>query len=138
MVKAVFEYTGIAVRDLNRSIKFYTEEFEMQQLGKYKITETHGETADLKSRGGDQRLELNWYPDQTQYRNGDDLDHLAFRVDDVDQPVAELRSRGVEIVIDSFNEGDSRLAFVKDPDGIWIELDGPVRHSKSTLEHERT
>jgi lactoylglutathione lyase len=128
LVKAVFEYTGVGVTDLDRSIKFYTEKLGMQLLGRFKIEETKGETADLKSPGGDQKLELNWYPDRPEFRNGDEVDHLAFRVDDVDKAVAELRFVGVEVVVAPFNEGDSRLAFVKDPDGIWIELDGPLPH----------
>ncbi len=127
-MKAIFQYTGIGVRDLDRSIRFYTEKLGMQLLGRYKIKETNGETADLKSPEGDQKLELNWYPDRAQYRNEDEVDHLAFQVDDVDSAVAELRADGVEVVIAPFNEGDSRLAFVKDPDGIWMELDGPIRN----------
>jgi hypothetical protein len=34
---------------------------------------------------------------------------------------------GVELALESFNEGNSRLAFVIDPDGIWIELECPRR-----------
>jgi lactoylglutathione lyase len=127
LVKAKFDYTGIGVRDLNRSIKFYTEKFGMQFLGRYKIKETNGEIADLKSPDGNQKLELNWYANRAEYKNGDEVDHLAFEVEDVDEALIELRSQGVEVAMEPFNEGNGRLAFVKDPDGIWIELEGPKK-----------
>jgi len=44
-----------------------------------------------------------------------------------DKDLAELRSQGVEVAMEPFNEGQGRLSFVKDPDGIWIELEGPRR-----------
>ena len=126
MVKARFSYTGIGVRDLDRSIEFYTEKLGMKLLGRYKIKESNGEIADLKSPGSEQLLELNWYPERKEYKNGDEVDHLAFDVEDVDSVVAELRSQGVEVAMEPFDEGQrSRLAFIKDPDGIWIELQSP-------------
>ncbi len=125
MVKAKFTYTGIGVRDLERSIKFYTETLGMKLLGRYKIEETNGEIAELKSPDGDQMLELNWYHDREEYRNGDEVDHLAFEVQDVDEALTELRTQGVEVALEPFNEGGGRLAFIMDPDGIWIELQGP-------------
>ena len=125
MVKAKFDYTGIGVSDLDRSVKFYTEKLGMELIGRYKIKETNGEIADLKSPSGDQKLELNWYPDRKEYKNGDEVDHLAFEVANVDDALSELRSGGVEVASEPFDEGNSRLAFVMDPDGIWIELEGP-------------
>ena len=125
MVKAKFAYTGIGVRDLDRSIKFYTEKMGMKLLGRRKISETHGEIAELRSPYGKQLLELNWYPDREDYRNGDEVDHLAFDVEDVDKCVAALRSQGVTVTLEPFNEGRSRLAFITDPDGIRIELQSP-------------
>jgi len=64
LVKAKFDYTGIRVRNLDVSIKFYTEKLGMQLLGRQRIKETNGEIADLKSPVGDQKLELNWYGDR--------------------------------------------------------------------------
>jgi len=124
-MKATFAYTGIAVRDLDRSIRFYTENLDMKLLRRSTIMETGGEIAELKSPDGNQLLELNWYPDRKEYCNGHELDHLAFDVDDVDQALTELKAQGVDVAVEPFNEGNGRLAFVKDPDGIWIELTGP-------------
>src|SRR5437879_12020892 len=75
-----FRYTGIRVRDLNRSIAFYTTVLGMQVTWRMRIRETGGAIAVLKSPRGSQRLELNWYPPRGRYRvyrQGDELDHLA-------------------------------------------------------------
>jgi lactoylglutathione lyase len=97
----------------------------MKLMGRYKIHETNGEIADLMSPEGNQKLELNWYPDKEEYLNGDEVDHLAFEVEDVDLAFADLVNQGVEVALIPFNEGNGRLAFIKDPDGVWIELEGP-------------
>ncbi|MGE3270047.1 MAG: VOC family protein [Chloroflexota bacterium] len=53
-------------------------------------------------------------------------DHFGLRVDDVDAAVAELRSRGVFIEVEpwDFSPG-SRIAFIKGPDEVRIELVQP-------------
>ena len=127
MVKAKFDYTGIGVRNLDASINFYIEKLGMQLMNRYGIKETEGEIAELKTPEGTQKLELNWYADRKDYKNGDEVDHLAFTVEDVDAALAELKSQGVEVAMEPFNEGSGRLAFIKDPDGIWIELEGPKK-----------
>lgn len=50
-------------------------------------------------------------------------DHFGLRVDDVDATVEELRGRGVEIEVEpwDFSPG-SRIAFIKGPDEVRIEL----------------
>src|SRR5207244_13061326 len=90
---------------------------------------TEGEVVTLRSPGGQQLLELNWYAEGSRfgppYANGEDLDHLGFEVDDLDAALAELSRNGVEVLIRPGEIGGWygwREAFVKDPKGIWIEL----------------
>ena len=68
------------------------------------------------------QLELNFYPDAPPFREGDELDHLGFKVDGLDAVVARLKSLGGKVRIPPFREGSERLVFLSDPDGIWIEL----------------
>ena len=56
------------------------------------------------------------------YREGDELDHLGFRVQDLDACVARLLALGARVRIPAFEEGNERLAFLSDPDGLWVEL----------------
>jgi catechol 2,3-dioxygenase-like lactoylglutathione lyase family enzyme len=66
------------------------------------------------------------------------LDHLGFEVDDVDAWVNKLCRAGGKVKMKPFNSQivihgkgafDGRAAFVADPDGVWIELLGPL-HSR--------
>lgn len=51
------------------------------------------------------------------------LDHFGFRVDDVDEAVADLKKRGAEIAVEprTIRPG-VRIAFVRAPDDVRIEL----------------
>lgn len=124
-----FRYTGIRVRDMDRSIAFYTDLMGMKVTFRMNIRETGGKIAVLKSPRGTQRLELNWYPRRGRhrtYRNGDELDHLAFSVPDVRAFLRTHRGRA-KVVMKPFREGRDWLAYITGPDGEWIELMSPIR-----------
>ncbi len=124
-----FRYTGIRVRDLDRSLDFYTRVMGMRVQFRFSIRETGGKIAVLKSPRGSQRLELNWYPPKgihRRYRNGDELDHLAFYVRDLDAFLREYKGE-FKLAMRPFDEGNGRLAFITGPDGEWIELMSPRR-----------
>ena len=123
-------YTGLRVRDIERSLRFYTEILGMEVVDHLESFEpTRGKAVTLRSPGSSQLLELNWYEEGsrfgTTYVNGEDLDHLGFEVDDLQGAVERLEEKGVEVVVRPGTIGAVlgwREAFVKDPDGIWIEL----------------
>ena len=122
-----FSYTGIRVRNLQRSLRFYGKVMGMREVHRGR-TETGGIFVQLKNSREHQRLELNYYPARTKfhepYSSGSELDHLAFWTSDVDEQFSRIISKGGRIAVKPFSEGGYRLAFVKDPDGIWIELAG--------------
>ncbi len=122
-------YSGIQVRDLRRSLRFY------RSLGlrvSHRGTMAHGgrwvHLTDPKTK---QRLELNWYPKGSRfyepYRSGSELDHIGFIVDDAVKWFQLLVKRGAKPAASPFGDESETLAYVKDPDGIWIELIGPGR-----------
>ena len=125
-----FAYTGIRVRDMAESIKFYTEVLGMQIVDPLQSTpQTKGQVVVLRSPGSPQLLELNWYEPESRFgakfTNGEDLDHLCFECDDVEATVAALQNEGVAVLIRPKEIGAEQgwnEAFVKDPNGIWIEL----------------
>lgn len=118
-----FVYTGVEVRDMDRAIRFYTEGLGMELLDRHRIPATKGEVAGLRSKGSEQLLELNWYP-RRRYRAGSELDHLAFDVEnrDVDAEVARLVGLGATRARATAVRTKYVVGFVKDPDGVWIEL----------------
>ena len=51
------------------------------------------------------------------------LEHIGLTVDDVDAAVEELRAKGAEIAVGPLTRNPGlRLAFVRGPEGIMIEL----------------
>ena len=124
-MKARFRYVGIRVKDLDRSVDFYTRLLGMKVKQQLKIKETKGEIVDLVSEDERFTLELNHYekdsPHNTAYLVGEGLDHLAFDVDDLDKAIEELRTAGHRVVLEVKTD-KSRWAYVEDPNGIWIEL----------------
>ena len=120
-------YFAIRVRDMDESVKFYTEVLGMEIVEPVQpAPPTHGKVATLKSPKSDQVLELNWYEPGTRfgssYLNGEDLDHLAFDCEDLEGAVARLERKGVVVVFRLKEVGGWNEAFIKDPNGIWIEL----------------
>lgn len=124
-MKAKFVYTGIRVRDLEASVRFYTGVLGMKELGRSTIAEAKGIAVNLVSEEGGPILELNFYekgsPFATKYEVGEGLDHLAFEIADLDGAVAEAKKAG-HPVVQEIRAPTSRWVYIRDPDGIWIEL----------------
>jgi lactoylglutathione lyase len=116
-----FEYTGIRVQELDRSIRFYTEGLGLRRGRSGRMT-AGGQWQELVDPGTGAVLELNYYPGAPPYREGDELDHLGFRVEHLDETVARLTALGGRVRIPPFVEGEERLVFLSDPDGVWVEL----------------
>jgi lactoylglutathione lyase len=118
-------YVGIRVTNLQRSIDFYTKILGMSVSGRGKVEQTKGETVGLQSEKDGFILELNYYeqnsPYNTKYSVGEGLDHLAFKVDDLDKALEEARKAGHPTVLEIKADG-SKWVYIEDPDGIWIEL----------------
>lgn len=123
-MKFLFYYTGIRVRNLKKSLDFYTKALGMKVVGRG-VMPHGGKYVHLMGVGSKQKLELNWYPREsrffTEYRKGEELDHIAFVVTDVKKAFKELVRRGARVAVPP-NQSKGTEVYVKDPDGIWIEL----------------
>lgn len=124
-MKAKFNYAGIRVTNLQRSIDFYTKTLGMKVTNRSKIKTTKGETVGLASEEGGFGLELNYYeqdsPYNTKYTVGEGLDHLAFKVDDLNKALEEAKSAGHRTIL-KIEADRNQWAYIEDPDGLWIEL----------------
>jgi catechol 2,3-dioxygenase-like lactoylglutathione lyase family enzyme len=125
-VKVRFIYSGLRVRNLTKSLRFYRKlGFRIHRRG----TMGHGgRWVHLAFPGADQRVELNFYPRNNPYyepiRKGTEFDHLGFRVSDVEAWERELRRRKMPIVA-RIREKYENIVYTRDPDGNWIEFFGP-------------
>ncbi len=130
MPTAYLSYFGIRVTDLDRSLRFYSKVFGLKEVARGDKRSTgDGIYVLLRDPWSGQKLELNWYPPgsrhATLYLPGEGLDHIAFRVDDVPRFLARLRRHKVEGTggyADHQLPDGTRVTYVTDPDGNWIEI----------------
>lgn len=99
-------------------------EWLAQQSGLLELTHNHGTESDDDFEG---------------YHNGNSepkgFGHICVSVPDVDAACHRLESLGVEFVKRP-NDGSMKgIAFIKDPDGYWIEIFSPVDLKNVILEH---
>jgi lactoylglutathione lyase len=124
-LKAKFTYVGIRVKNMKKSIDFYTNFLGMEDKGHSRIEVTKGDVAYLESGDGKVGIELNHYdaksPFYTKYVIGEGLDHLAFVVEDLDASLNQAKKFGYKFLKEIKTE-KSRWAYVEDPNGIWVEL----------------
>ena len=123
-----FEHVGMTSGDLDRTIAFYCDLLGLRLV--LRKPSGQGEVAFLDAGGG--MLEIFAQPGQTIERARDVLPHeagmrhLTFAFDDVDAIFATLEASGAPIVERPrpahHTEMIARVAFVRDPDGIIVEL----------------
>jgi catechol 2,3-dioxygenase-like lactoylglutathione lyase family enzyme len=118
-----FDHIHIFCSDMAATERFFTEGLGADVAGR---PESRGVPSVRLKLGGaniylrPQRDDESLTPPDSQHFGAD---HFGLRVADVDATVAELRQRGVFIEVEpwDFSPG-SRIAFIKGPDGVRIEL----------------
>ncbi len=121
------KYVGIRVTDLVRAVQFYTEVLGLKEEKRRDVQEWGGGVwVLLIDEHSGARLELNWYAPGSRfggpYVPGEGLDHIGFVVDDVEATYNDLLAKGAQPVGLSPKDTDGWVAYVKDPDGNWIEI----------------
>lgn len=122
----VLRYFGIRVKDLGKSIEFYTELLGLKKLREGRMYHG-GKWVLLEDPRSHQRLELNWYPKDspyaTPYKPGEELDHIGFKVQDAAQTFKKLVAKGAKpALVPTGKAGVKGIYYLKDPNGIWIEF----------------
>ena len=115
-------HTMLRVRDLDAALRFFVEHLGLRETRRSE-SESGRFTLVFLSSGADgdsAELELthNW-DEKAPYPIGRFFGHLAYEVDDIHATCARLRERGVTI---HRPPRDGRMAFVRSPDNISIEL----------------
>ena len=119
-----FLHTMIRVKDIDASLKFYTELLNMKVEKQKRLDDRT--LYFLSDEEGTAQIELT-YNDETPkngYELGKGFGHFAFAVKSLDEFTEKLNSLGYEYLYEPFdlNGKGSKIAFVKDPDGYEVEL----------------
>ena len=113
-------HTMVRVSDLDASIDFYCNKLGLTELRRYDNDQGRFTLVFLAAPGDDDaqvELTYNWDPEQ--YSGGRNFGHLAYAVDDIYGLCQHLMDNGVTI---NRPPRDGRMAFVRSPDNISIEL----------------
>jgi lactoylglutathione lyase len=113
-------HTMVRVTDIDASLKFYVDALGLTELSRKDYPQGRYTLVFLAAPGDESaQVELthNWDPEA--YGAGRNFGHLAYAVDDIYATCERLRAHGVTI---NRPPRDGRMAFVRSPDNISIEL----------------
>jgi lactoylglutathione lyase len=113
-------HTMVRVSDLDASLDFYCNALGLHELRRHENPQGRFTLVFLAAPGDESaqvELTYNWDPEV--YTGGRNFGHLAYAVDDIYAACARLEAAGVTI---NRPPRDGRMAFVRSPDGISIEL----------------
>ena len=113
-------HTMVRVSDLDASLKFYCDALGLRELRRTEHEAGRFTLVFLAAPGDDDaQVELTYNWDEKGYTGGRNFGHLAYAVDDIYAACQKLMDAGVTI---NRPPRDGRMAFVRSPDGISIEL----------------
>lgn len=113
-------HTMVRVSDLDASLDFYCNKLGLQKI-RQRDSEQGRFTLVFLAAPGDEsaQIELTYNWDPEEYSGGRNFGHLAYEVDDIYALCQKLMDGGVTI---NRPPRDGRMAFVRSPDNISIEL----------------
>jgi len=110
----------VRVRDLDASLRFYRDALGLVETHRRDYPEGRFTLVYLGAPANpESEVELTYNYDDEDYGGARNFGHLAFEVDDIYAACERLQSQGVTI---NRPPRDGRMAFVRSPDGISIEL----------------
>lgn len=120
-------HTMVRISNIEQSLDFYCNKFGLEEVrrvdneaGRFTLiflAARDDKASGLATRAPLIELTYNWDPEA--YTGGRNFGHLAYEVDDIYETCDRLMKAGVTI---NRPPRDGRMAFIKSPDGISIEL----------------
>lgn len=124
------DHIGIAVKDLDETLKFYTEALGLEVQGTETVEEQKVKVAFLPV--GDTEVELleSTSPDGPIARyidkKGEGVQHVAFRVENIEEAIAHMKEKGFRMIDEKprYGAGGAKIAFMhpKSSHGVLVEL----------------
>ena len=113
-------HTMVRIADVDKSLDFYCNKLGLVELRRYDSEQGRFTLIFLAAPGDEEaQVELthNWDPEE--YGEGRNFGHLAYQVENIYAACQKLMDGGVTI---NRPPRDGRMAFVRSPDNISIEL----------------
>lgn len=115
-------HTRMRVSNLDETIRFYTNVLGLEVLER-KTSPRGSQLAFLKVPNSDELIELTSFPPSGPVKVQEDLVHLAFQVESLDETITSLNAKGVTVTDGpTQTSSGSRFIFIDAPDGYEIEL----------------
>jgi lactoylglutathione lyase len=113
-------HTMVRVSDLERSLDFYVNKLGLEELRRMDSPQGRFTLVFLAAPGdASAQVELTYNWDPEVYGEGRNFGHIAYEVDDIYEACQRLMNAGVTI---NRPPRDGRMAFVRSPDNVSIEL----------------
>ena len=120
-------HTMIRISDIDDSLDFFCNKLGLEEVRRYEndkgrftlIFLAAPEDVEKVKKEEAPAIELTYNWDPEDYSGGRNFGHLAYRVNDIYETCQRLKDAGVTI---NRPPRDGRMAFVRSPDGISIEL----------------
>ncbi len=124
------DHIGIAVKDLDEALPFWRDVMGLEPAGTEIVEEQKVKVAFLPV--GDTEIELLESTDDSGpiarfiEKNGEGVQHLAFRVDDIEEGIAYMKAQGMRMIDEKprYGAGGAKIAFVhpKSSKGVLVEI----------------
>ena len=115
-------HTRMRVSDLDQTIRFYVNVLGLEVLER-KTSPRGSQLAFLRVPNSDELIELTSFPPSGPVKVQEDLVHLAFQVESLDETMASLTAKGVTVTDGpTQTSSGSRFIFIDAPDGYEVEL----------------
>ncbi len=124
------DHIGIAVKDIEKAVEFYEQMLGIKCTGREVVEEQKVKVAFLPV--GDSEIELLESTDDEGpiakfiEKKGEGIQHIAFRVNDIEKTLEELKEKGVRLIDEKprYGAGGAKIAFLhpKSTNGVLIEI----------------
>ncbi len=115
-------HTRMRVSDMEQTLRFYREVLGLEVV-EQKVSPRGSHLAFVAVPNSEELIELCSFPASGGVTVQEDLVHLAFEVEDLDQTIEELQDKNVPITDGpTQSSSGSRFIFIDAPDGYEIEL----------------
>jgi catechol 2,3-dioxygenase-like lactoylglutathione lyase family enzyme len=126
---ANIQHIGITCNDIRKSAEFYEQYFKLKKIKEFEVAKDVIEVIfGIKSKAQviylqaqDQIIELFYFIDQKINNQMGSISHFALSVGNREKVFNTIKQSGVGVILAIKPDG-GKVYFVKDPDGILIEL----------------